>query len=108
MPFENRAGARRQWRVDEDRRPRHGTGLHEQVEVDQQFLRPLDGEGGNDQRAAGRGSATNDVAEHGSPLFGRNIRAVPVAIGRFADEIVDTGRTFRIGLQQLVTRSDIA
>jgi len=71
-------------------------------------LRPFDSEGRNDKGPAGLCGATNDVAELDSPLFWRNVRAVAVTVGRFADQIVDAGGPLGIGLKQLVAWADVA
>ena len=63
VPLENRAGACSQRRVNENRRRGHLARLHEQIQVDQQFLRPLDREGRNYEWAVRLRRAADDVAQ---------------------------------------------
>lgn len=108
MSLEYGACARGQRRIDEYWGSGNLAGLHEQMKVNQQFLRPLDGEGRNDQGTVRPCGAAHDVAEHPASPVRRNVGAIPAAISRFADEIVDRGRTLRVGLEQFVPRTYVA
>ena len=108
MGAEDVRGARGEGRVDEDRAFGNALGLDQRHEVDQQFLRPLDGEGRDQQRLAAAARLQHFGQQGRAPRGFGQFRAHPVAIGRFADQMVDPGRARRIGLQQLRLRADVA
>ena len=72
------------------------------------FLGALDRKGWNQQRAlAGRGVA-DFLGETRAARIGRGRRPLPVAIGRFRDDIVEARRGLGIGLQQFGVGADVA
>ena len=108
MLAEHLRRANRQRRIEEDRRRRHLAALHQVDEIDDQFLRALDGEGRDQQRALARGGVANLGGEPLAPLLGRRRRAVDVAIGRIRRSRSRIRRRLRIGLQQLGVGTDVA
>ena len=108
MLAEHFGGADGERRIEEDRRRRNLAALHQVDQIDDQFLRALDREGRDEQRAAARMRRAHLRGEMLRGAIARHRRAVLVAIGRFADDVVEPGRRFRIGLQQLGVGAEIA
>ena len=75
-------GADGERRIEKDRRCRHVAALHQIDQIDDQFLRALDREGRNEQRAAGGMGCAHLGGRCVAPRFARHRRTVLVAIGR--------------------------
>ena len=108
MLAEHFGGANGERRIEKDRRRRDLAAFHQVDQIDDQFLRALDREGRNEQRAAGGMGGANLGGEMAAPRFAGDRRTILVAIGRFANHIVQAGRRLRIGLQQLGVGTEIA
>ena len=106
--FEHFRGADGERRIEEDRRGGYGAAVHQIDEVDDQLLRALHGEGRDQQRPAGTPGGVHFLGEMRAAAVFRHRRPVGVAIGQLAEKIVEIGRPFRIGLEQLGVRPDIA
>ena len=108
MGREDVRGADRERRVQEDRCLRNLALAHERREVEQQLLSPFDGEGGDQQVAA--------APQRPLDLFGQNLAALlkghprprPVAVGGFAEHVVQVLGRFRLREKQLVVGPDVA
>jgi len=81
---------------------------HEPDEVDDQFLRPLDREGRDEQRAARGLRCFYLGGKVAAPALGGDRRTVCAAIGRLAQDVIKSGRPLRITLQQFGVRTDVA
>jgi hypothetical protein len=77
-------------------------------EVEQQFLGAFERKGGDDQVAAFRAGYSYLGFEQVAALLDCHLELATVAIGRFADDEIEAGRAFRIGMEGLVVRTDIA
>ena len=98
----------RQRRIEEHRRLRHLAALHQLDQIDDQLLGALDRKGRDQQRALLRRCFAHLASQPRAALLRRGRRPVGVAIGGFADHIIEAGRRFRIGLQQLGIGAKIA
>lgn len=83
-------------------------GVDEHGDVEQQFLRPLKREHRDDEIAPTRQRRLDFGFEQGSPLLDRQIFPDPVAIGAFADHMIERGRSLRVGVEGLVVRAEVA
>ena len=105
---ENFGGADGERRIEKDRRRRHFAALHQIDKIDDQFLGAFDREGRDEQRALAACASRTSAASCARRALARDRRPVSVAVGGFGDDIVESRRRFRIGLQQLGVGADIA
>ncbi len=73
----------------------------------QQFLAALDGKAGNDQVAAAQQCLADLLFQRSAPLDHRRIRAIAIAIGAFADDVVVALRGVRGLVEDLLIRPKI-
>ena len=108
MLAEHFGGANGERRIEKHRSGRDITALHQVDQVDDQFLRSLDCEGGDQQRTAGRVRGAHFGGKLLAPGFTRCRRPVGLAVGRFANDVIEPARPLGIRLQQLGVRADVA
>ncbi len=94
--------------VDENREGRHIARDDERHEIGHQFLRALDGEGGDDQRAALSRSGLHFLEQQRAARVVRERGALGVSVGGFADDVIEAAGPVRIVLQQLAVGPEIA
>ena len=97
-----------QRRIDEHRQGRQIAPLDQGVEIDQQLLGALDGEGGNQDHAAGLQGGLDLAGENLAAPFDRARRANDGAVGRFHDDEIKLARSRRRRLERLVAGADVA
>jgi hypothetical protein len=83
-------------------------GLHQRDQIEQQLLRTLDRECGDQQRAVVIDGVTNLCRQMIAAQSGGQRWTVDVAIGRFAEHVIQTGRRPRRFLQRLLSGAEIA
>ena len=95
-------------RVDKDRHLRYLAAVHQRIEVEQQFLRALHGEGRNDNVAACFPCGEDFVAQVLAAAFERVVRPFAVAIGAFDEDVVDFLRPVGVVVEGFVFGAEVA
>ena len=108
MAFEDLCGADGQRRIEKDLKGGDLLPPHQGGQIEQKLLCPFDGEGGDQQIAAGRHGGLHLRGQGCLALGFGNRLAVAVAIGRLDDEVVDVFRRGGIGMERLVSRAKVA
>ena len=94
--------------IEKDRAGRRGLFLHQRDEVAEQFLRSLDGEGGNKKWSPSAMRGGDLAGERGAALARVKARPLPVAVGAFHNEVIDVRWAFRVGGEITRAWSDVA
>ena len=108
VALEDLGGADGQRRIEEDLHRRDLALVDQGAEVEQDLLGALDGEGRDQDVAAGLAGGVDLGLERAAPGFGRQVGAVAIAIGTLAEQVVDFGRAVGIVLQGLAVGADVA
>lgn len=88
--------------IDEDRGGRNAVGVDQRGDINQQFLRALEREHRNDEIATARQRPLDLGFQQGSALADGEMVALAVAVGGFADDMIEPRRTLRIALKRLM------
>ncbi len=105
---ENSRRAARERRIDENARRRYLPAVNQRGQVEQQFLRPLEREDRNDEVAAPVERRLHLGTEQTASFLDRHMIAHAIAVGRFANDMVEARRTFGIGMKGLMFGAKIA
>ena len=108
MAGEHLGGAGRERRIDEHRRVRNASLVDQRRQVEEQLLRAFERKDRDDEVAAAGERGLDLGLEQGPALLNGDRVAEAIAIGAFANDMVDPGGRLRIGMEALVGGAEIA